>query len=489
MAASPLAAALLGGNENAAALDPTVLQVQPELSLASALMKQGIDTSAAYPMQAIARPFQALAGTLMQHDAISSLKDAYASAIQTAQKIYPPTTPLGKALASGDPVLAFGALNQIPKAELMREEPHALGPEQQLWAGGGPVAGLSPQQSVQYYGARSGAEAKARAAYEPGGEGVVEGPKGPQTIPLTAETRRQLQPGSSGKSPAAIPPSGSNASPSAAIPPPQPKSQSAVPLNAPAVSASSTALGTTGQPVMGKPLPNPAIEPAVKADTEELAKDREAATKGQQDIATVRMIQDFLPKIVTGWSAESKLEGARILKAAGVRDDQINEFLKTDVTAGQLLQKKFLELSAGAARGMGAREPGSVIQLFAKAYPNLGTDPQAVTLQTNALHMDRLRAQQLAQEKTNYLNDSINGVQGTGKYRGLKGFNEAFNKSHPPEAYLSAAEAMSGAGEPWTRVTSNAERNAIIRFIPPGRRYLAPDGKIHVMPGAGVQQQ
>jgi hypothetical protein len=240
---------------------------------------------------------------------------------------------------------------------------------------------------------------------------------------------------------------------------------------------------------MGKPLPNPAIEPAVKADTEELAKDREAATKGQQDIATVRMIQDFLPKIVTGWSAESKLEGARILKAAGVRDDQINEFLKTDVTAGQLLQKKFLELSAGAARGMGAREPGSVIQLFAKAYPNLGTDPQAVTLQTNALHMDRLRAQQLAQEKTNYLNDSINGVQGTGKYRGLKGFNEAFNKSHPPEAYLSAAEAMSGAGEPWTRVTSNAERNAIIRFIPPGRRYLAPDGKIHVMPGAGVQQQ
>jgi hypothetical protein len=132
--------------------------------------------------------------------------------------------------------------------------------------------------------------------------------------------------------------------------------------------------------------------------------------------------------------------------------------------------------------------------MFAKAYPNLGTDPAAIKLQTNALYMDRLRSQHLADEKTNYLNDSINGVQSTGQYRGLKGFNEAFNKSNPSESYLHAAEAMSGTGEAWTRFNdtndpTRAQRNAIVRLIPPGTQYLAPDGKMHVTPGAGVQQQ
>jgi hypothetical protein len=218
-------------------------------------------------------------------------------------------------------------------------------------------------------------------------------------------------------------------------------------------------------------------------DTEELSKDREAATKGQQEMATIRAIQDFAPRVRTGWSADTKLEGARILKDMGVSDDKIGEFMKTDVAAGQILQKKFVELSAAAARNMGAREPGSVIQMFAKAYPNLGTDPQAVSLQTNALYMDRLRQQALAEQKTNYLNDSINGVQGTGPYRGLKGFNEAFNKSHPAELYLHAAEAMSAAGEPWARLKTTGQRNAVINLIPPGTRYMAPDGKYHVTPG------
>lgn len=194
-----------------------------------------------------------------------------------------------------------------------------------------------------------------------------------------------------------------------------------------------------------------------------------------------------MPKVTTGWGADTKLEGARILKAVGVPDDKISEFMKTDVASGQILQKKFLELSAGAARGMGAREPGSVISMFAKAYPNLGTDPKAVALHTNALYMDRLRAQHLAQEKTNYLNKSVNGLPSTGQYRGLKGFNEQFNRSHPAELYLHAAEAMSGAPEPWTRVRGTAERNAIIRLIPPGTTYMGPDNKMHVTPGAAQQ--
>ena len=207
-------------------------------------------------------------------------------------------------------------------------------------------------------------------------------------------------------------------------------------------------------------------------------------------MANVRLIQDFVPKVQTGWGAETKLEAARILKTIGVPQDVINQNIMTlpDVASGQILQKKFVELSAAAARTMGAREPGSVISMFAKSYPNLGTDPQAITLQTNALYMDRLRSQHLAEQKTNFLNDSINGVQGSGQYRGLRGFNEAFNRSNPAENYLHAAEAMSGATEPWKRVTTMSQRNAVIRLIPPGTAYMGPDNKMHVTPGAGSQQ-
>lgn len=302
---------------------------------------------------------------------------------------------------------------------------------------------------------RAGGVAAAKAPYEGGGEGTIQTPTGPQQIPITAETRRQIQPGSA------------PVVPSAAVPPPEPgagKDQSRVPS------------------IGGKPLANPAIEPAVAADTKELAADRELAIKGQQDMATVKMIQDFLPKVQTGWSAESKLEAARILKAAGVNDVQINDWMKTDVTSGQILQKKFLELSAAAARGMGAREPGSVISMFAKAYPNLGTDPDAVKLQTNALYMDRLRQQKLAEQKTTFLNESINGVQGTGQYRGLKGFNEVFNKSDPAEKYLSAAEAMSGVGQGWKRIKDPAQQQAVIDLIPAGMTYMAPDGTKRIHP-------
>jgi hypothetical protein len=472
MPTNPLAAALVSGNEtNVLGLDPNALQANADIQLGQQMQQAGLSAAPAYWPQALARVLEAASGTLLKESGVSDLAKAISGGVEAGKKIFDETTPIGKGLRSDVPLMRAIAFQQIPTAFKLNSEMLKLSPPETATQFGGarPTATGSPALA----GAVAGEEAKRRAPYEPGGDVTVQTPTGPQQIPATAATRAAIQPN---VRPSALstPPS-----PTAAIPPPEPKAE---PVQSP----------IPGTSVAGKPLPNPAIDPAVKADTEELAKDREAATKGQQDMATVRMIHDFLPEITTGWSAETKLEGARILKAAGVPDDKISEFMKTDVASGQILQKKFLELSAGAARGMGAREPGSVIQLFGKAYPNLGTDPQAVVLHTNALYMDRLRAQHLAQEKTNYLNDSINGVQGTGRYRGLKGFNEEFNKSHSPEAYLSAAEVMSGRGEPWSRVTSTAERNAIIRLIPAGRSYLAPDGKIHVMPTmavTGAQQQ
>jgi hypothetical protein len=484
MAASPLAAALLGGNENAAALDPTMLQVQPELSLASVLAKQGIDTSAAYPMQAIARPFQALAGVVMQQDALNTLKDAYGSAIQAAQKIYPPTTPLGKALASGNPIIAIGALNQIPKAELMREEPHALGPEQQLWAGGGPVAGLSPQQSVQYYGARAGAEAARRAAFEPGGPATEQTPYGPREIELTAAERAA----------AAQRRAGGTSMPSAAIPQPQaqapqqaqqaPAQQAQVPQ---ALAPQAPPVGT----IMGKPIAHPEFEPLIHTNSDEVDKTRAVADKAQQTNGTAKLVLDLLPKVQTGWTTETKLQAENILKGLGIDPAGIGAFDKIDLASGQVLSKKFLDLSMGAMRSDfgGSREAFGAMQMFRNAYPSIGTDPDAVRLQTNVLRMDNLRGSHLANEKTSYLQNSINDIQNTGKYRGLNGFNEQFAKSNAPELYVHAAEAMSGPRfAQWDKIKSTAERNAIVRLIPPGEQFYAPDrdGKMKwfIKPGA-----
>jgi hypothetical protein len=486
MPASPLTAALLGGNEtNALGLDPSMLQANADIQLGQGMQQTGLSTAPAYLPQALGRLAEVLSGTYVQHQGLSELGKAMSGSVEAIKKIYGEDTPMGKLARSDIPLLQMQAVQNAGKVALLNSNFEKMSPAEQGYRGGETKPTI--QGSPALAGAAAGAEAKARAPYESGGDVVIPSPEGPKIIPANAATRAAMQPNArpSGLS---VPPS-----PTGAIPPPEPKQQPpSAPNNTPqgALPKDQSRVPAQGAipGVSGKPLPNPAIEPAVKADTEEVAKDREAALKGQQEMATIRAIQDFAPKVKTGWSADTKLEDARILKSMGVPDDQIKGFLNTDVAAGQILQKKFVELSAAAARNMGAREPGSVISMFAKAYPNLGTDPQAIQLQTNALYMDRLRSQHLAEQKTNYLNDSINGVQGTGQYRGLKGFNEAFNKSHPAEHYLHAAEAMSGMPEAWSvKDPTNRIPNVTIGFIPPGMKYLGPDGKMHIKPGAAQQ--
>jgi hypothetical protein len=141
----------------------------------------------------------------------------------------------------------------------------------------------------------------------------------------------------------------------------------------------------------------------------------------------------------------------------------------------------------------GSREAFGAMQMFRNAYPSIGTDPDAVRLQTNVLRMDNIRAQHLANAKTSYLQDSINNVQNTRKYRGLNGFNEDFAKRNSAELYVRAAEAMSGPHfNPWEKVKSTADRNAIVGLIPPGEQFYAPDqnGKmqLYTKPGGAVAQ-
>ena len=239
---------------------------------------------------------------------------------------------------------------------------------------------------------------------------------------------------------------------------------------------------------VGTPYISPTVEEGLKtlsgADAKQVTEGRENAYSSYgKDLASIQMIQDFLPQVRTGWGAETRLQGASILQSLGVDPDKIkNSFLGIDPTAGQLLNKRFLELSAGAVRAMGAREPGSVINLFKNAYPSLESTPDTITLQTNAIAMDRLRATHEADAKAQYYRDSLSqNQQDPTQYRGLNGFDKQFNATNDPQQYLHAAEAMSMRPEAWKGSSSDQQQN-IYNLIPSGKHFIDGDGKERVKP-------
>lgn len=106
--------------------DPAQLQVAPRLELARALMASGADASPAYPMQAIARAIQPIAGHYIQQNATSELARLYAQqagGMAGALERAAPGHPLVAALRSNDPGVQALALRQAGPAmiELPKE--------------------------------------------------------------------------------------------------------------------------------------------------------------------------------------------------------------------------------------------------------------------------------------------------------------------------------------------------------------------------------
>lgn len=448
-----------GGAESMFGLgDPALMAAVPQLSLAQAMMQEGTKTDPVMsPYQAVARVLNAGAGNVIQNKAFEDLAHAYGAIPGEASKALPANHPLQAFLQSQNPLVRMIGVQGLKSGLVQMGEGMTqgvgMGP-----GGASPVKGYAGAAAVAP-ATRAGAEAAATAPYTPGGTAVVTGEDNvPREVPITADTRLKMQPGTQGMGP---------------------KNQPAVPTDRPKLEAPGTATAPGPQ---GKPLANPAIEPMVHKDTEEVASDRRNAELGQKDMATVKSIHDLMQKTRTGWGAETKLEAANILKGLGADDKKVKDFLGTDLASGQVLNKKFLELSAGAARQLeGAHTASGVMSMFHNTYPSLGTDEHAIKLQTNALYMDRLRLQHLAQEKTDHVVNETNRAQNTGQYRGLKGFNEKFNTDHPAEYYLHAAEAMSG-DSPWKNIKKSTEQDKIIQLIPSGSTYLAPDGKWRQVP-------
>jgi hypothetical protein len=164
MPTDPLVAMLAGGNESAAA-NPFMLEAAPQLQLAQQLQQAGMSTAPASPAQGWGRLAQALAGTVMRHEATSDLAKAISGTSQKMAQLFPEGSIMRAGLSSDDPLEQAMTWQQIPKTIPLLMQPEKLGPKEvtQIIPAGAPANRPLTSGSAAQAGAAEGAEAKARA--------------------------------------------------------------------------------------------------------------------------------------------------------------------------------------------------------------------------------------------------------------------------------------------------------------------------------------
>jgi muramidase (phage lysozyme) len=227
------------------------------------------------------------------------------------------------------------------------------------------------------------------------------------------------------------------------------------------------------------------LETSLSTSKERLKEYHDEGTSAVQQVSDAASITDLLGRVRMGWGANTVQEGARILSTFGVPEDRLKQFVGTNPSAGDTLNKLFLKFSADAVRQMGAREPGSVISLFSKAYPNLETMPHAAELMTNALRMQAQWKQDRANAAEQWETGQRRGMGQFGEnYAGFSGFEKQFADSNNPRDYWRAAAAMSNEREVAWRDASPTERQRVYDRIPAGATYFDGEGNQRRKPGA-----
>ena len=153
MAASPLAAALLGGGGDTSSLaatflEPTLAQATPNLQLAQAMLQSGLSSAPASPAQAIGRMAQAISGAYLQRKTLGSLAQMYAGTADNLASVFPQGTPVGDMLRSPDPTVRMMGIQQAGKAAILGQQPYTLSPGQERHQGtAAPVAANTQPRS------------------------------------------------------------------------------------------------------------------------------------------------------------------------------------------------------------------------------------------------------------------------------------------------------------------------------------------------------
>lgn len=177
-----------------------------------------------------------------------------------------------------------------------------------------------------------------------------------------------------------------------------------------------------------------------KETAEEMAKARELApTLGQTSV-----IRNYLPNVRTGVGTEALLDLGRAMAGIGVDPDRVKALTGIDPSQGELLTKSLFNLTASRVRAMGAREPGSLVFAFLKAFPNPESRPETTYAMTMGMDADYLYRLDRATAMRAYLNNSVNDMARTNQYKGLSGFDQEFAKTNDPRVYAAAAETAAG---------------------------------------------
>ena len=175
-------------------------------------------------------------------------------------------------------------------------------------------------------------------------------------------------------------------------------------------------------------------------DVANVQADIDKAKAGNKIYGTTATIRATLPEVTTGILADPKLYAGQWASALGMSPENVLKYTGTKPVEGEILQKKLFELQTGAARELGAREPGSVIAMYRENYPNMKSQNMTINAMTRLLDMDQRHQSDYANAKAKALDAARADYQTNGQhYNGLTDFDSKFHETNNPIVYTAAA--------------------------------------------------
>lgn len=147
-AINPLAMALVNGGYgggqmsgiNPMSMDPSFLTLQPQLQMGQGMIQSGEDSSAAYPMQALARALQGLTGAYMMKNAAGKLTAGMSGGNNAGDAaivnvLGGADSKLGQAYLNGDYYTRYAIKSQIGQLAVEQGKPQVVSPGQDVKIG------------------------------------------------------------------------------------------------------------------------------------------------------------------------------------------------------------------------------------------------------------------------------------------------------------------------------------------------------------------
>ncbi|HUY04993.1 MAG TPA: hypothetical protein VMV33_17075 [Rhodocyclaceae bacterium] len=223
------------------------------------------------------------------------------------------------------------------------------------------------------------------------------------------------------------------------------------------------------------------------------------AARGAQAAQTqLLQLRSLAPQISTGSYADARQNVQNYL--ATFAPEFAQKFVSA-VTAGKIDPSKagatqeFVKIAlqqAGQAERsvLGANGGVSAIELYQKAFPNIGMQPTAIKDMTNLLLVAHQRDVDYGEGANGYFDTNRDAFREGGKYKSLRTFDEKFVKENPPQVYVGAAAAVNQHPyAEWSKGLTPAQQTHALQVMwraDPTSAAYGPDGKLyHAPPAAG----